>query len=183
MNGFLTEKGGLLRILYLGTRNTIETLEDAAFTKSNTLGNAQILANTTTAGIKKLGCLAGSVAALKGEGVLGAGNGPTDKIVGLFVNDLAGNAYESSSAAASEKGVYVYNFGTYEVNVYETVSTLAVSIMVNYTYGKFLYCSANGLLTVAEGLLNGDTTGAVIVGIITKAPSATDPMMRFNLRV
>ena len=183
--GYLEEKGGFLKILYLGTRNTIESIEDAALTKSNVVGNAQLVGNTTTAGITKLGCLAGSVAVLKGEGVLGAGTVSTDPVVGLFVNDLAGNAYESSSAAASEKGVYVHNFGTYEANIYETVDfTGAASIMANYTYGKLLYCSQNGLLTVEEGLQSSTApTGAVVIGIITKAPSASDPFMRFNLRV
>jgi len=182
--GFLTQGGGLLKILYLGTRNTIEGVEDAAFTKLNHAGNDQIEANATTADVLKLGCLAGSVAAVKGEAVLGAGAGPTDAIVGLFVNDLAGNAYESSSAAASEKGVFVCGFGTYEVGIYETADTNGDSIMGDYEAGKYLYCSANGLLTVVEGLAGGTApAGSVIVGLITKAPTPSDPMMRFQLRV
>ena len=184
-NGFLVEKGGILRILYLGIRNSREGLVSAAFTKSNTVGNAQLVANTTTVGITKLGCLAGSVAAIKGEGVVGAGNGPTDAVVGLYVNDLAGNAYESSSAAASEKGVFVMGMGEYEANIYESHDfTGANSIMVNYTAGKPLYCSQNGLLTVAEGLNGGVApAGAVVIGIITKAPSASDAYMRFITRI
>lgn len=187
-NGFLTEPGGILRILYLGIRNSREGLESAAFTKINGgagAANAQLQNNTTTASIRKLGCLAGSVAAVKGDAVLGAGAGPDAAVVGLFVNDLAGNAYESSSAAASEKGVYVHGMGMYEVNIYETHNYAgSASILANYTAGKFLYCSQNGLLTVAEGL-NGGTApaGSTIIGIITKAPSASDPWMRFNLRV
>lgn len=183
--GFLTEGGGLLRILYLGTRNSLEALEDAAFTKSNRVGNYQLVNNTTLADVQKLGCLAGSVAAVKGEGVLGAGAGAADAIVGLYVNDLAGNAYESTSAAASEKGVFVMGMGAYEVGVFETVDYAgSSSIMSNYSYGKKLYCSRNGLLTVAEGLNGGSAaTGDVVIGIITKAPTASDPLMRFNLRV
>ncbi len=183
--GFLTEGGGLLRILYLGTRNSIEGLEDAAFTKSNRVGNTQLVNNTTLADVQKLGCLAGSVAAVKGEAVLGAGAGPSDAIVGLFVNDLAGNAYESTSAAASEKGVYVMGMGTYEVGIFETHDFAGtLPILSHYAYGKKLYCSQNGLLTVAEGL-NGGTApaDAVVIGVITKAPTASDPLMRFNLRI
>lgn len=179
------EAGGLLKILYLGVRNSIEGLEATAFTKSNTVGTAQLAANTTTAPILKLGCLAGSVAAIHGADVLGAGTGPQDAIVGLFVNDLAGNAYESSSAAASGKGVYVMGLGTYEVNVYETHSyDGATNILSSYAAGKKLYCSQNGLLTIEEGL-NGGTAAAgdLVLGIITKAPTASDPFMRFNLRV
>lgn len=182
--GFLTQGGGLLKILYLGTRNSIEGLADSAFTKINHAGNAQLAANTTTADVTKLGCLAGSVAAIKGEGVIGAGAGADDAIVGLFVNDLAGNAYESSSAAASEKGVFVCGFGTYEVGVYETANVAGASIMGDYAAGKYLYCSANGLLTVVEGLAGGVApAGAVVVGLITKAPTPSEPMMRFQLRV
>jgi hypothetical protein len=179
-NGFLTEGGGLLRILYLGIRNSIEELNDAAFTKSNRVGNAQLVANTTMADVQKLGVLAGSVAAVKGSGVIGAGSGPTDAIVGLFVNDAAGNAYESTSAASSGKGVYVCGMGTYEVGVYET-HNVAGDAALTYAAGNLLYCSQNGLLTVAGGL--SSTTGAVVVGVVTKAPTASDPVLRCNLRV
>lgn len=179
-SGFLTEGGGLLRILYLGIRNSIEELNDAAFTQSNRVGNAQKVANTTLSDVQKLGVLAGSVAAVKGSGVVGAASGPTDAIVGLFVNDAAGNAYESTSAAASGKGVYVHGMGTYEVGIYETHNP-AGDTALTYAAGNLLYCSQNGLLTVAGGV--SSTTGAVVVGVVTKAPTASDPVLRFNLRV
>jgi len=183
--GFLVEGGGILRILYLGVRNSIEGLVSAAFTKSNTTGTAQLVANTTTAGITKLGCLAGSVAAIKAEGLVGAGSGPTDSIVGLYVNDLAGNAYESSSAAASEKGVFVMGMGVYEVNLYETSDFNGInSILPNYAYGLPLYCSQNGLLTIAAGLNGGQAPGAsTIIGIITQSPTPANPYMRFIMRI
>lgn len=180
--GFLTQGGGLLKILYLGTRNSIESLADAAFTQSNKVGNAQLAANTTLADVQKLGVLAGSVAAAKGDGVIGAGTGPTDAVLGLFVNDAAGNAYESTSAAASGKGVYVHCMGVYEVGIYETHNASgASSIMADYVAGKELFCSKNGLLTVAEGL--ADDTGAKVIGVITKVPTASEPTMRFNLKL
>lgn len=183
-SGFLTEGGGLLRILYLGIRNSLEELEDAAFTKSNVAGNAQLAANETTADVEKLGVLAGSVCASKGEGVVGAGSGPADAVLGLFVNDAAGNAFESTSAAASGKGVYVHGMGTYEVGVYETADTSGGDIKSAYQYGKAVYCSQNGLLTVVEGLSGGSApAGAVVMGVITKAPTASDPIMRVNLRM
>ena len=183
--GFLVEAGGILRILYLGIRNSREGLVSAAFTQSNNTGTNQLIANTTTAGIKKLGCLAGSVAAIKAEELLGAGSGPTDAIVGLFVNDQAGNAYESSSAAASEKGVFVMGMGEYEVNIYETSDFNGInSIMPSYSYGKPLYCSQNGLLTIAEGLNGGQALpGYVVIGLITKSPTPADPYMRFIMRI
>jgi hypothetical protein len=186
---FLEQLGGEMRILYLGTRDSIEGLESAAFTKLNTGAypavTAQLAANLSVAGITKLGCLAGTVAAVHGESILGAGTGPTDACVGLYVNDLAGNAFESSSAAASEKGVYVHSFGTYEVKLYETHSFDGMTnIMGNYAAGKYLYCSQNGLLTIVDGLSGGTVpSGAVVMGIITKAPTSADPFMRFNLRV
>lgn len=184
--GFLEEAGGILRILYLGTRNTIDSLEDAAFTKSNTTGNAQIVANTTTAGIEKVGVLAGSVLAQKGDGVVGAAGtaGAADKVVGITINDAAGNAFESSSAAASGKGVYVHNMGVYETNIYETADTAGNTIMASYVAGAKLYSSQNGLLTVEAGLAGGTApAGSTIIGMITKAPTASDPYMRFNLKI
>ena len=182
--GFLEEQGGILKILYVGTRNTIEALESAAFTKVNNAGNAQLLANATTALVKKLGLLAGSVVAVKGNGVIGAAGAAaaTDNVVGILVNDAAGNAYESSSSAASGKGVYVCNMGVYESSIYETADVAGGSIVANYHPGDKLYSSANGLLTVVEGLAAGANSGTVI-GIVMKAPSASDPMLRFNLRV
>ena len=183
-SGFLTEGGGLLRILYLGIRNSIEELEDAAFTKSNRVGNAQLAANTTLADVEKLGVLAGSVCAAKGEGVVGAGASDDDAVLGLFVNDAAGNAYESSSAAASGKGVYVHGMGTYEVGIYETHDSAgSASIMASYVAGKKLYCSQNGLLTVEEGLAAVADADSVVIGVITKAPTAADPVMRLNMRM
>jgi hypothetical protein len=179
-SGFLTEGGGLLRILYLGIRNSIEELEEAAFTKSNRDGNAQLVANTTLADVQKLGVLAGSVAMVKGSGVVGAGTGPTAAVVGLFVNDAAGNAFESTSAAASGKGVYVHGMGTYEVGVYETHNAVG-NAPLTYNAGDLLYCSQNGLLTVAGGVAS--IVGAVVLGVVTKAPTASDPTLRCNLRV
>jgi len=183
--GYLVQPGGLLRILYLGTRNSREGIEDNALIKSNKVGNAQLVANAQTANITKLGCLAGSVAMMTGNAVTGAGTGPTGPIVGLYVNDLAGNAYESSSAASSDKGVFVHGMGMYESNIYETHNYAGTaSIIANYTVGKYLYCSQNGFLTVEEGLNGGVApAGAVIIAIITQSPTANDPFMRFNLRI
>ena len=185
--GFLEEQGGILKILYVGTRNTIEALESAAFTKVNhDPAIPQLAANTTTALVKKLGLLAGSVVAVKGSGVIGAAGaaGVNDNVVGLMVNDAAGNAYESSSAAASGKGVYVCNMGVYEASIYETANVAGVSIMGSYVVGAKLYSSANGLLTTAAGLAGGSApAGSTVIGIVMKVPSATDLALRFNMRI
>lgn len=183
--GFLTEGGGLLRILYLGIRNTVSELDDASFTKSNKVGNPQLVANTTLADVEKIGILAGSVAASTGENVVGAGAGPADPVLGLYVNDAAGNAFESTSSASSGKGVYVHGMGTYEVGIYETHDYAgSASILASYGAGDSVYCSRNGLLTIKEGLLNGAVPDdAVVVGIVIKAPTAADPVMIINLRM
>ena len=176
--GFGTEGGGLLKILYLGIRNSIEMLDDDAFTQSNRVGNAQLEKNTTLDDVEKLGVLAGSVAASKGEGVVGAGEDSNDKVVGLFVNDAAGNAFESTSAAASGKGVYVHGMGTYEVGIFETRNA-ADDDDLKYVAGDLLYCSQNGLLTKETG----GHADAVVIGVCMKAPTSEDPTMRVNLRV
>lgn len=181
--GYLTEQGGFLRILYLGTRNTIEALEPAAFTKLNAdPTNAQLEHNPTVNAVAKHGCLAGSVAAVHGNGVIGAGAGPQDASLGLFVNDVAGNAFESSSAASSGKGVFVMGFGTYEVGVFETHSAAGADIWATYHPGSKLFCSANGLLTTVDGIAQPDPTD-LVMAIVVKVPTPADPVMRINLRV
>lgn len=180
--GFLAEQGGHLVIRYLGTRNSIESLEAAAFTHVNNLGT-QAVHNPTVNLVTKLGALAGSVAAIHGSGVVGLGTGPQDYIVGLFVNDVAGNAFESTSAAASGKGVYVCNMGTYEVGVFETYNVAGnADIWSSYTAGAKLYCSANGLLTTSAGLAAPDPAD-IVIGIITMPPTPANPIMRLNLRM
>jgi hypothetical protein len=65
--------------------------------------------------------------------------------------------------------------GSYSTNLYET-ETEAGGQMAAYAAGDYLYASNFGLLTKED-------TGSIVVAVVTKAPTANDPWMTFNLRV
>lgn len=160
------------------------SLNNAAFTKSNATGNPQIIANLTLMPYAtQTGVLGGSVAAAAGSDIIGPGGGPTDAIVGLFINDAAGNPFENSPAAASGIGPYVSGMGSFEVDVFETADTTGAPIVLPQV-GEYLYCSQNGLLTSVRGLSGGVApSGAVVIGIVTLAPSGSSLVMRFDMRI
>ena len=173
-----------LSILYVGRRNSLGNLNDAGFTRSNTSGNAQIAANTTLLPYSTIvGVLGGSIAAMVASDVVGPADGPTDAIVGLFLNNAAGNPFENSPAAASGVAPYISGTGSYEVDIYETADTSGNPITLPLV-GEFLYSSQNGLLTSSRGLSGGTVpAGSTIIGIVTVAPTVGAPIMRFDLRI
>jgi hypothetical protein len=171
-----------LRILYVGHRNSIGELSEDGFTQDNEVGNPQKESNPLVVDSPK-GILGGSVAAAVESGVIGPATGPDDSVVGLFINDAAGNLFESTTAASSGVAPYVDSFGTFESNLYETTDTSGNPIPLPQV-GDKLYASQNGLLTTAAGLPGGTIpAGATVVGVVTKAPTSTDIFMRFALRL
>lgn len=171
-----------LRILYVGHRNSIGQLNNPGFDQVNDSGNPQKASNSLVLGASE-GVLGGSVAAAKGSNVIGPASGADDAVVGIFINDAAGNLFESTSAASSGVAPYVNGMGTYEVDVYETTDTSGTPIALP-TVGEKLYASQNGLLTTVLGLAGAAVpAGATVIGVVTKAPTATDIFMRFELRI
>lgn len=171
-----------LRILYVGHRNSIGELSEDGFTQDNEVGNAQKASNALAIGAPK-GALGGSVAAAVSSGIIGPAIGPDSAIVGLFINDAAGNLFESTSAASSGIAPYVNSMGTFEVDVYETTDTSGSAIALP-SVGEKLYASQNGLLTTEAGLSGGTVpAGSTAIGIVTKSPSSTDLFLRFELRI
>jgi hypothetical protein len=173
-----------LSILYAGHRNSLGKLNNAAFTKSNATGNPQLAANLTLIPYAStLGVLGGSVAAAVGSDIIGPGSAPNDAIVGLFINNAAGNPFENSPAAASGSGPYVNGMGSYETDIFETHDTTGAPILLPQV-GELLYCSQNGLLTSVRGLSGGVApAGSTIIGIVTVAPSGSSLSMRFDMRI
>lgn len=167
-----------LKILYQGKKNSLPTLEDAAFTQDNRVGNAQKVANTTLTVDTPKGVLGGSIASMKGSNVVGA-FASGEQPVGLFVNDAAGNPFENTPAVASGKNPHLHGTDSVvEVDVYETFDAATGAVALVYAVGQRLYGSPNGLLT------NENTGGTqVIVGIVTKVPTASDAFMGVQLRV
>jgi len=191
-----------LRILYVGHRNSLGFLDANGFTRVNFTAGTTI--NSTLSAATPAGVLAGSVAVVKGTDLIG---GPTpaaspdlsETPLGLFINDAAGYAFQSTSAAASGRAPYVDSMGTYEVRYYETNARdtygVHTATTLTYTAGDRLYCdSRSGLLTnvAPDDLTNypPTVTNGIIaaannqpVAILTRVPTTADTSMRIALRV
>ena len=167
-----------LKLLYLGgVKNSLDDLEDAAFTQTNRVmadDAAQALANTLLVG-QSDGLLAGSVVAVHGSRVIGYCDGEDERPLGLLINDVAGNANENTPAVASGKGPYLHGSGSVEVDVYETFDAATGLVPLTYTFGDLLYCSRHGLLT------NEVSTEGTVIGIVKKVPTAADPFIGLQM--
>ena len=173
-----------LRILYNGARISLDSIPREAFTRYNNKGNPQLLANQRTKDIKKRGCLAGSVIAQRGNGLVGPAMKDDDAIVGLLVVDAVWDPYDTIGLMGSRKATYVCCMGIYETNIYETADVNGADIMPYYEIGANLFSSMNGFLTVKEGLpCHLPSLYGIIIGVVTKVPTKEDPWLRFNLRI
>ena len=174
-------------VLYRSTYNTYGKIVSAGLTQNNRVGNSQKANNTRLNANTNLGILAGSVVAVAGDGLIGpcAGDSAStfDKAVGIAVNDARGNPFESSSALGSEKVVYAHGTGTmFSTDIYETKGTDGTAL-VAYTAGDKLYASRNGILTNLSGMDNTNLTYSTLIGIVLKAPSASDAYMTVQSRI
>ena len=173
-------------VLYRQTFNSYGRIVAAGLTQDNRVGNAQKANNTRLDANTNKGILAGSVVAVAGSGTIGpcAGDASAnDLAVGIAVNDAVGNAYESSSAVASQIVVYAHGTGTVlNTDIYETLGTDGTAA-VTYTAGDKLYASQNGLLTNSSGMAITPNAWHTQVGIVLQVPTATDPYMTIQMRI
>ena len=163
-----------LTILIRGHLNSIPELDDSCYTQENYRSG---YTNTTLSVNTPRGCLGGSVAAVSGGADYTAF--PCNLVlqpIGLFVNDVAGAAFDNSPAVASGKVTVMKGQASVEVDVYETRNA-ADSADLTYTVGDRLYSSANGFLT------NEASTSAVIVGLCTKVPTTASPTLGLDMRI
>lgn len=180
-----------VEVLYRQTFNTLGGIVAADLTQDNRAGGAgaaQKAANSRLNDKTNKGLLAGSVVAVVGNGLIGAAAGDStayDAVVGIVVNDAVGNPYESSSAVASQKVVYMHGTGTcLRTDIYETANAAGGALGTAYAAGQLLYASRNGLLTNASGLAVAGAVGAQTpVGIVLSAPTAADPYMSLQMKV
>lgn len=173
--------------LYRQTYNSFGEITDAGLTQDNRVGNVQKANNTRLDSNTNDGILAGSVVAVAGNGTVGPCAGDSsavfDKAVGIAVNDALGNSYESSSAVASERVVYLHGTGSvFKTDIYETKATDGTAA-VTYTAGDKLYASQNGLLTNTSGMDNTNLTYSTLIGIVLDAPTASDAYMTVQMRI
>lgn len=177
-----------MEVLYRQTFNTYGKITSTGLTQDNRVGNAQKVANTRLTSATNKGILAGSVVAVVGEGQIGPASGDStayDKVVGVAVNDALGVPYESSSAVSSERVVYMHGTGSmFRTDIYETFNYAGGALGTAYAAGQLVYASANGLLCNSSGLKVAGVVGSqTAVGIILKAPTATDYYMTIQLFV
>jgi hypothetical protein len=176
-----------VEVLYRQTFNSRGDITAAGLTQNNRVGNVQKANNARLNASTPLGILAGSVVAVAGDYSIGpcAGDSSTvfDMAVGIAINNAVGNPYESSSAVASGKAVYAHGTGTvFTTDIYETKQTDGTTNVV-YTAGDKLYASQNGLLTNADGLASTVSATNTLIGILLKAPDASDPYMAVQMRI
>ena len=164
----------MLRILYPGDRNALPTLASAAFTRQN-YGLSGMTSARITSDVPD-GVLGGMVAYMSANYEVGICNA-SHQPIGIFLNDAAGSPFENTPAVASGKVTVMTAQGSYETDIYETRNE-ADSADLTYAVGDKLYCSKNGLLTNDTAL-----AANTICGIVTKAPTATDPFLGFNSKL
>lgn len=177
-----------METLYRQTYNSKGDIVASGLTQNNRVGNDQKANNSRLNSNTNVGILAGSVVAVAGNGTIGACAGDSssvyDKAVGIAVNDAVGNAYESSSAVASGRCVYLHGSGAvFKTDIYETVATDGTTA-VTYTAGDKLYPSQNGLITNSSGMANTpDANYNTNVGILLSAPTVSDAYMTVQMRI
>lgn len=208
-SGGFTESSSALRILHVGIRNTVGQLTADAFTQSNpAFGNAA--GQTQAPGLltNVLGVLSGSVAFSRGttneHGGVGSGVAAAgDSVLGIFINNASGNAFENQPGVASNRGPYVSAQGTYANLLYETrVATGGANLAVAYAPGVALFPSINGFLTTFEDDATHDhptstaldaalaaggavalRAGVGAIGILKIAPDSTSDELVYDQRI
>ena len=145
-----------------GKNNALFILAGVCFTKQNP---AEVAGSNAPYGV-----LGGSVAALSGERDFEVVPGDGTKLaVGLFLNNAEGDAFENAPAVASGKVTVIHDNASVRVDIYAAGVTFAV--------GDKLYSDANGYLT------NVESTNKQVIGICTKAPSASDPFLALEMAI
>lgn len=166
--------GGRVQPLMIINRNTLLDLDTFGFTKVNfggTIINATLQTIVDQGGTIPTGILGGSVAVIKGSFLagpptpeFGAANQPvpSERPLGVFINDASGRPFESVSAAGSGKAVFLDGDGSYmDLAIYETnardpVTGLHTATLLVYAPGDRLFVDTqSGLLT---NVLPIDTT-------------------------
>lgn len=164
-SGAFTESSSALRILQVGVRNSMDVLVDDAFTQTNppivtTAGTISTQVNTRVFGV-----LGGSIVFSRpdalGNGFIGgnaeslsvAGHETLVRVLGVFINNANGNAYENLPGQASGKGPYVCAHGVYANSLFETqildggaIANFATGDTIPYVAGVELVASRNGYL-------------------------------------
>jgi len=140
------------------TFNSLYELDKTCFTKQN-----------STDGSLPFGVLGGTVAALKdGANYTVVPADGSNKPIGLFVNNAAGNPFDNAPAVASNKIAIAQKMASVEVDIYADVT---------FKIGDKLYADENGYLTNVKG---ADDT---VIGVVTKLPTTADPFLGLEMSI
>lgn len=212
-SGGWTESSSALRVLNLGIANSVGVLTDDAFTQTNPPIETAAAVITAQVDQTLTGVLSGSVAFARGD-VGGGSNfigGPAAvgtanvSILGVFLNNANGNAFENTPGVASGKNPYASGMGTFGNTLFEdkvlTGGNAGVALTA-YTTGQVLYTSRNGYLTNAIDADFGGSTGLqlweqgdldaaattvraapTIMGIVKMPPDATQGDLVYDQRI
>ena len=202
-SGGFTESSSALRILHVGVRNTVGQLSSSAFTQTNPPTN--VAASTEASGLLDgvvRGVLSGSIAFADNTGDnTHGGVANAVAVLGVFINNAVGNAFENQPGVASNRGPYVSAQGTYANLLYETVNiNTGADIIGTYVPGASLFASANGFLTTANAtaahmhgtfadLIAGNlvladaTNGIGAMAILKIAPDSTSDELVYDQRI
>jgi hypothetical protein len=188
-SGDYLESQRRLHVLYMGLRVTGQRYAPDAFTQVNP---PIVSANVTTklAGVFTRGVLGSSVAYTRPDAGNGAVGGPPTvfngraRVLGLFIADAAGVAFENTPSIASGMASYYADGGTYASSLWETFN-LDTGAPLVYTTGDELWGSKNGLITNVADDNNTYEQGALrtLVGIVKIAPEPANPFLVFCLRL
>lgn len=201
-NGGWVQSSSTLRVLYMGTPNSIGVLTDDAFTQTNppiVTTSATITAQVNT---QTFGVLSGSVAFARGDKGNNYIGGPaavgTAKVavVGVFLNSAGGAPYENTPAIASGKCPYVSGQGSYGNTLFEDkvlTGANAGNPLTALNVADSLYASRNGFLTNAvtadfdadesEQLWEGTAAASTVIGIVTNVPDSAQADLVYNQRI
>lgn len=184
-SGGFTESSSALRILHVGVRNTVGQLDSDAFTQTNppTVATGVTEASGLLDGVVR-GVLSGSVAFASNAGDNTHG-GPTNAVavLGVFINNAVGNAFENQPGVASNRGPYVSAQGTYGNKLYETKQDLGgAPVDITYAVGDSLVASVNGYLT--SGAVVADVfAGGPTIGILKIVPDSNSDELVYDQRI
>jgi hypothetical protein len=192
-SGGFTESSSALRILHIGVRNTLGQLTADSFTQTN----PPVVTNNVTSASGLLdgvvrGVLSGSIAFARpdngGDNTHGgptaaqaAGGGGTERVLGVFINNAVGNAFENQPGVASNRGPYVSAQGSYANKLYETEAIIANGALT-YVVGDQLLASRNGYLTNNAADVHADNAGLVI-GILKIVPDSNSDELVYDQRI
>ena len=192
-SGGFTESSSALRILHVGVRNTIGQLTADSFTQTNPPAAGGGTHATQAAGLltSVFGVLSGSIAFTRGdEGssfhggpTAAAGRAHTERVLGVYINNAVGNAFENQPGVASNRGPYVSAQGAYGNKLYESRDIDGGGALTTaYAPGEELVASANGYLTTSVDAAH-DHEDDTVIGICTIAPDSNSDELVYDQRI